>query len=452
MCRIKETVMAVKAVKAVTICMSVSLALVLPRFAAADAVTDWNVNAGKAAFAACIEPPGSNDPAHESRMYAMMHIAIHDALNAVDRRFRPYAYNAHGPAGASLEAAVASAARDVLVKVISEFPFPPVCVQAGIASVQADYVAAIGALPDNPAKMQGILVGQSSAAAIIELRVGDGSDKPLGNPDYEQGTQPGEFRFVPGFDFAAGEAWAHVTPFVLSQASQFRPGHPYQIGSKRYAADFNEVKAFGGDGVTTPSARTTDQTQFGLFWIESSPLGWNRIARTVSAKRGLSLWENARLFGLLNLSVADAYIAHFDVKYHYKFWRPVTAVHLADSDGNPDTLGDPTWTPLQFNYPTPDYVSGHSTAGGAASQALEEFFGTDNIGFTVCSLTLPLGQRCTDPSPVYRSYASFSQAAEANAFSRILVGIHFRNAVEEGVQLGRKIGQRTANLFLRPAH
>src|SRR4029453_5056237 len=144
-------------------------------------------------------------------------------------------------AGASLEAAVASAARDVLVKVISEFPFDPACVKAGIASVQADYDAAMGALPDNPAKMQGILVGQSSAAAIIALRVGDGSDKPLGNPDYEQGTQPGEFRFVPGFDFAAGEAWAHVTPFVLSQASQFRPGHPYQIGSKRYAADFNGV-------------------------------------------------------------------------------------------------------------------------------------------------------------------------------------------------------------------
>jgi hypothetical protein len=300
--------------------------------------------------------------------------------------------------------------------------------------------------------MQGILVGKFSAAAIVALRVGDGSDKPLGNPAYVQGTKPGEFRFVPGFDFAAGEAWAQVTPFVLSQSSQFRPGHPYQIGSQRYAADFNEVKAFGGDGVTTPSARTADQTQFGRFWIESSPLGWNRIARTASANRGLDLWENARLFGLLNLSVADAYIAHFDVKYHYKFWRPVTAVHLADSDGNPNTLGDSTWTPLQFNYPTPDYVSGHSTAGGAASQALEEFFGTDNIFFRVCSLTMPPGETCTDPSPVYRSYGSFSQAAEENALSRIMVGIHFRNAVEEGLKLGRKIGKRSADLFLRPAH
>jgi hypothetical protein len=237
---------------------------------------------------------------------------------------------------------------------------------------------------------------------------------------------------------------------VLSQSSQFRPGHPYQIRGKRYAADFNEVKAFGGNGVTTPSLRTPDQTQSGLFWIESSILGWNRIARNVSANRGLDLWENARLFGLLNMAVADAYIAHFDAKYHYKFWRPVTAVHLAQNDGNPETEGDPTWTPLQFNYPTPDYPSGHSTAGGAAAQALQEFFRTDSIGFSVCSLTMPSGQRCTDPHPVSRQYVSFSQAAEENAISRIMVGIHFRNAVEEGVELGRKIGKRAAQLFLRP--
>jgi hypothetical protein len=210
------------------------------------------------------------------------------------------------------------------------------------------------------------------------------------------------------------------------------------------------VKAFGGDGVTTPSLRTPGQTQFGLFWIESSILTWNRIARNVSASRGLDLWENARLFGLLNLAVADSYIAHLEGKYHYKLWRPVTAVQLADNDDNPDTVGDPSWTPLQFNYPTPTYPSGHSSAGGAASQTLEEFFGTDNIFFTVCSLTMPSGQRCTDVAPVSRSYSSFSQAAAENALSRIMVGLHFRMDVEEGVKLGRKIGKRAANLYLRP--
>jgi hypothetical protein len=378
-------------------------------------------------------------------------VAIHDALNAIDRRFRPYVYNVQGPTGASRPAAVASAARNVLVPVISELPFTAACVQAGIASVEADYAAAIAALPNNAARMQGIQVGQASAAAINALRTGDGSDEPLGDSEYEEGTEPGEFRFVPGFDFAAGAAWANVTPFVLRQTSQFRPGPPYQIQSNEYAADFNEIKAFGGDGVTTPSARTPDQTQLGLFWIESSPLTWNRIGREASASRGLDLWENARLFGLLNLAVADGYMSHFETKYHYKFWRPVSAVHTAASDGHPDTVGDPTWTPLQQNYPTPEYDSGHSVAGGAAAQVLREFFGTDNISFTICSQTLPSGQNCMDPSPVLRSYASFSQAAQENAFSRILIGIHFRNSVETGLQHGRRIGNRAVNMFLLPA-
>jgi hypothetical protein len=436
--------------RGVAIFLSLAAALFFPHPAAADSVTDWNVNAGKAALAACIEPPGSNDPMHESRLYAMVHVAIHDALNAIDRRFRPYVFSVQGPNGASREAAVASAARNVLVPIIGRLPFSAACVQAGIASVEADYAAAIGAIPNDAARMQGIQVGQSSAAAIVTARTGDGSDQPLPDFDYPQGTQPGEFRFPPGFDFAAGAAWAQVTPFVLSHGSQFRPGPPYKISSKKYAADFNELKAFGGDGVTSPSVRTPDQTQLGLFWIESPPLTWNRIARNVSASRGLDLWENARLFGLLNLAMADGYIGSMDAKYRYKFWRPVTAVHTADSDGNPETAGDPAWVPLQFNYPSPDYDSAHSVAGGAASQVLEEFFGTDKIAFRACSLTLPPGQRCTDPSPVSRSYTSFSEAAEENAFSRIVIGIHFRDAVEQGTQHGRKIGRRAANLFLRP--
>ncbi len=448
--QIRETVLAVRAGKTAAICLAMSAALVFPPGASADAVTDWNVNAGKAALAACIEPPGSSDPAHESRLYAMMHVAIHDALNAIDRRFQPYVFNVQGPAGASREAAVASAARNVLVSVISQLPASAACVQAGIASVEADYSAAIAALPNNSARLQGILVGQSSAAAIIALRAADGSDKDLADFNYPQGKEPGEFRFVPGFNFAAGAAWADVTPFVLNHSSQFRPGPPYKVSSKKYAADFNEIKTLGGDGVTTPSLRTPEQTEFGLFWIEGSVLTWNRIARDVSATRGLDLWENARLFGLLNLAVADGYIAHFDAKYRYNFWRPVTAVRLADDDRNPDTVGDLTWTPLQQNYPTPSYPSGHSTAGGAAAEVLEQFFGSDNIGFRICSLTLPVGQRCTDPRPLFRSYASFSQAADENAVSRIMVGLHFRNAVEEGLKLGRKIGKRAANLFLRP--
>ena len=257
----------------------------------------------------------------------------------------------------------------------------PACVQAGIASVEADYSAAIAALPNDAARTQGIQVGQASAAAIVALRAGDGSDAPMQDFNYPQGTDPGEFRFPPGVNFTFGTRWGNVTPFVLNHASQFRPGPPYKISSKKYAADFNEVKTFGGNGVTTPSARTPEQTQIALFWLESSPLAWNRMARSVSASRGLDLWENARLFGLLNLAMADGYIGNTDTKVRYNFWRPVTAVHLADTDGNPDTVGDPTWTPLEPNYPNPDYDSGHSLEGGAAAQVLREFFGTDNISF-----------------------------------------------------------------------
>jgi hypothetical protein len=417
--------------------------------AAADAVTNWNANAGKAAIAACISP--ADDPLHESRLYAMMHVAIHDALNAIERRSRPYAYDAVAPSDTSADAAIASAARHVLVAGISEIPapFPPACVTAGIATVNADYVAALAVIPDGLAKTNGIAVGQAAAAAILALRSGDGSDTPLLDFGYPQGTKPGEYRFTPGFNFVFAPGWARVTPFVLQHASQFRPQEPYKVSGKKYAADVNEVKSLGGDDITTPSTRTPEQTEIGRFWLESSPLAWNRLARSVSASQALALWENARLFGLLNLALADGYIASWEAKYRHNFWRPVTAIHTADSDGNPDTVGDPTWTPLQLTYPIPDYDSAHSVQGGAAAEALKQFFGTDDIAFTACSLTLPPGSRCFDAAPVVRSFSSFSQAAEENGLSRIYVGIHFRHAVEEGVKHGRKIAQRAANLFLK---
>ena len=210
------------------------------------------------------------------------------------------------------------------------------------------------------------------------------------------------------------------------------------------------MKSLGGDDVTTPSARTADQTEIALYWWESSPLKWNRIARTVSADQGLTLWENARLFGLLNMALADGYIAMVDSKNHYNYWRPVTAIRTADTDDNPDTTGDPTWTPLRPTPPNQDYASGHSIEGGAGAEVLKEFFGTDEITFQDCSETLAAGNTCSGATPVFRSYTSFSQAAAENAYSRILIGFHFRKSIEEGTEYGRKIGQRAANLYMRP--
>ena len=416
--------------------------------AGADRVAEWNARAGEAARAVCISPGGPPPP--EARLYAMMHLAIHDALNAIDRRSRPYAFDAQAKKGASADAAVAAAARDVLVPVLNQMPVPQACVDAAVASVEADYTAVLDTIPDGRAKSRGVAVGQAAAAAILALRAGDGSDTPLQDFNYPQGTAPGEYRFTPGVPFALLPGWGTVTPFVLRDSAQFRPGPPYPVTSQQYAADFNEVKRLGGDGVTTPSARTAEQTQIALFWVESSPLQWNRIARAVSAARGLDSWENARLFGLLNLALADGYIGSFATKYHYNYWRPVTAIRAADSDGNPNTSANPTWTPLRPTPPIPDYDSGHSVQGGAGAEVLKRFFGTDRVGFSTCSLTLPAGQTCSDASPVLRSYRSFSQAADENGLSRILVGFHFRLAVVEGIKHGRSIGNRAAKLFLQP--
>jgi hypothetical protein len=422
--------------------------------AAGDAVLAWNENAGEAATAACIAP--LNNPLHESRIYAIMHIAIHDALNAIDRRSRPYAFDGQRQPGASPAATVAAAARTVLVTLIDQLPSELTsapCIAAGKASAEADYAAALGLIPDTQAKTHGIALGEAAARAILARRASDGASVgPFLNFACPQDTEPGEYRCLPDTPFTAFEVWANVTPFVLQDSSQFRPEPPYRVTSKKYAADFNEVKSLGGDGISTPSRRTADQTEIALFWWESSPLKWNRIARTISPGQGLDLWENARLFGLLNVALADGYIAMVDTKTHYNFWRPITAIRNGDTDGNPATTGDPNWTSLRPTPPDRDYVSGHSIQGGAGAEVLKQFFGTDRIRFQDCGATLPAGSTCSDASPVLRSYSTFSEAAAENAFSRILIGFHFRKAVEEGTDYGRKIGKRATNLYFRAVH
>jgi hypothetical protein len=418
--------------------------------ATADPVVAWNANAGDASVAACFL--GGYAP-QEARMYAMTHLAIHDALNGIDRRSRPYAVDLHTTRRTSPDAAVAAAAHDVLVSVLSSFSFflPADCIAGGVASVEADYVAALDAIPNGRAKTRGIALGQEAADAILALRASDGYDTPPVDPNYQEGTAPGEYRYTPGTPFAfAPHLGEDLAPFALRDGSQFRPGPPFPLASRRYAADVNEVQRLGGDDVTTPSARTDEQTEIALFWVESSPLQWNRIARTVSTAEGLDSWENARLFGLLNIALTDGYIGTFETKYHYRFWRPVTAIRLAGIDGNPATIADPAWTPLLQNPPIPDYDSGHATEGGAGAQVLRRFFHTDRMSFSLCSFTLPAGQRCSDATPTLRHFNRFSQAMRENGVSRIYVGFHFRDAVATGIRHGKRIGTWTVNHVLRP--
>jgi hypothetical protein len=421
--------------------------------ASSDAVIAWNAHAGEAAMKACIAP--LDDPFHESRIYAMMHIAIHDALNAIDRKFQPYVFDKRVEPGASPQAAVAAAARDVMVPLLGrlprELPFiTQPCIDASLASVEAAYTAALEALPDSPAKAQGIAAGQAAAAAILARRTTDGAVGPFLNSSCPQDTSPGKYQCTPERPFVAFEVWGKVTPFALQDSTQFRPGPPYAVTDKAYAADYNEVKSLGGDGSTTPSTRTTDQTEIAYFWWESSPLKWSRIARTVSVNSGFSPWQNARLFALLNMALADGYVAMSATKNHYSYWRPVTAIRAGETDGNPDTAGDATWTPLRPTPANQDYASGHSIEGGVGAEVLKQVFGTDEVSFQDCGVKLPAGSACGDPSPVLRSYSSFSQAATENALSRILIGFHFRKSIEEGTQYGRKIGERAATNYLRP--
>jgi hypothetical protein len=416
-----------------------------------NAVIAWNDTAATAALDACLAPV--NNPLHESRMYTTMHLAIHDALNAIERHSRPYALDIRVP-GASPRAAVAAAAHGVLVPLLQELPAPfSDCVTGAdvVGDVDAAYATALDAVPAGAAKTRGVALGQAAAAAMLALRTEDRSATALFVTDYPQGTEPGEYRFTPGQTFAFAPSWGDVTPFALASGLQFAPGPPYPVRSRQYAKDFNEVKRLGGDGVTTPSDRTPDQTQLARFWVESSPLQWNRIARTVALSRGLDMWKSARLFGLLNMALADGYIAAFKVKYDvYKYWRPVTAIHEAANDGNPATAADATWTELVPTPPIPDYDSGHSVEGGAGSTVLRRVFGTDHMRFSLCSFTLLPGEMCTDPTPAMRHYSSFSQASQENGLSRIMVGFHFRKAITEGIRHGTRIANLTVDDYLQP--
>jgi PAP2 superfamily len=417
-----------------------------------EAVLMWNDIAAQATVTSGISP--LLDPLHESRLYAMVHIAINDALNAIQRRTRPYVFNIGTFPGASPEAAVAAAAHDVLVPVLRDLPdvFAAADIDRAVQEVDDAYNAALGAIADGKAKRQGIAIGKAAAAVIVATRSGDGADTEFLDHDKPRSDAPGQFQFVEKTDFQVAPGWADVTPFVMRSGAQYRPRPPYDLTSKKYAADLNEIKEFGR---LEPSSRDAEQTEIAFFWFEASPMRWNRIARTVSEEVGLDLWANARLFGLLNVALADGYIGNWDSKQFYNRWRPETAVRLADTDGNPNTTGEATWTPLWGSSgATPEYDSGHTIEGSAAAVVLADVFGTDAMTFDVCSYTFKDSPQnnCDGSEPIVRHYASFSQASDENGVSRIYIGWHFRNAVDSGHKHGTQIGNRAVNHFFQPVH
>jgi hypothetical protein len=372
---------------------------------------------------------------------------MHDALNAITPRFARYADTGPIDRDASAAAAVLTAAHDAIVGA------DPVAQ----AATDAWYASEMAALSGTGGVADGVSIGHRAAAAILARRATDGVAGGGVGP-YHPGSNPGDYQFTfpfntPDFDFfgtggfADASNWGTVvTPFVLRSASQFRPGRPYGAPSNaaavltsRYTADFNEVKAIGCAGC---AARTPTQTEIALFWRENSPTGWNRITRVIAEQQHLDAADAARLFAVLQMGEFDAYTASLEAKYYYNFWRPVSAVALAESDGNPLTSTASGWQVLAFpTPPVPDYPSAHSTAGGSAAAIIEALVPGRIRPFSTTSGSLP---------GVTRTFSSVAAAADENRLSRIYIGYHFRHATKVGVAQGRVVGNYVAGHSLRP--
>src|SRR5215468_2247638 len=395
----------------------------LPTRARANPITDWDVIAYDA-----VKASGKIGPVTTCDV-AMAHVAMHDALNAIDQRYEPYAFDAVAPRGASPEAAVAAAAHYVL---IARIPNQKAALDRALAS-------ALAAIPDGKAKVDGVATGRAAAAAILERRADDGSD--VVRP-YKPGARLGVWRLTPpAFAQPIGVGFGKVKPFTMTGGEQFELPRPsyFNLSSAEYAADYNEVKSLGGADSKT---RTAEQSEIARFWYEPSPGVHIRLARDLTVTRKLNLWDSARLFALLHLASADCLIAGYGAKYRYNFWRPVTAIRNGAYDGNPQTAGDPTWNSSLETPSHPEYLSLHAILAAAWAETLARFFGTDQVGFTIKSAA---------PYPgITRSFTSFSQAAQEAADSRVYAGVHFRSSCRDGLAIGREIGAQTFDNFLQP--
>ena len=362
-----------------------------------------------------------------SRINAMVHLAIHDALNGIEEKYSRYAF-AGVDKNADPFAAAAVASYEVLVH---EIPGNKKYLDSVLEN-------ALNGLKEGNAKAKGIALGKAAARAVINKRANDGS---AGNPIVQipAANNPGAYQVVAPFNFVFAPYWQDVKPFAIGKSNQFRSAPFPSLTSDKYTKAFEEVKQ---TGKVNSSTRTPDQTAYAKFWYEFSEAGWNRVARTVVSNQKLNMLEAARLFALVDMAIADAYIAGWDSKFHYNFWRPYTAIRNAGHDGNDATMADASWEPSEPTPPVHDYPSTHSALGNAAATVLALLLG-DNTAFSMTSPT-------AYPAGTIRSFNSFSQAANENADSRVRAGIHFRFSCEAGQEMGNKIGAWTVANCLKP--
>lgn len=427
--------------------LAAALLAALATPAAADEVTDWNqVTVASATLL--------GGPPQQARTAALVHIAIHDALNAIDPRYESYAVLPAAPASASPNAAIAQAAHDVLHALIDPLPASPNRT-AALTAIDNRYAQTLGLPPYSSSETQGMAVGANAAEAILALRNGDGSATPT--LPYTLAPGPGVHQpTAPNFPAPAFNGWARMLPFAMRRPAQFRmePGEIFDLSGAAYARDFNEVKQVGSLAART-AAPDSPQTDIARFW-PAGGANWNASAVVIASGRNLDRWQHARLFALLNIAQVDGTIAVFDTKYAYNFWRPVAAIRWLPSDGNPATTPDADWLPLFSTLsppglttpPYPDYPCGLPNQSGAAVEVLRRFFGTDALPFSRTVALPPVGG--LPGKTVTRSYATLRQAAAESASARVYAGIHFRSGCVQGVRQGEKVGRFAIQHYLRP--
>ena len=386
--------------------------LVLPALGKADVVQDWN---------AIMQTTVSTlPPFPEARSAAITQLAVFEAVNSITHDYQPYLGTITAPVGASPEAAAISAAYTVLRAL-----FP-----ANAVSLDAARATSLAAIPSGRAKNDGIAVGQSAAMAMMAARANDGSS-PL-TFFMPTSANPGEWQLTPGCPAAGGAFfnWQNVRPFGISSAAQFRVDPPPELAGGRYAIAYDEVKAVGDINSTQ---RPQDRTDVAHLFANITPVGiFNPIARILGATERKSLSENAHDLAILNMAISDAAVATFETKYHYKFWRPVTAIHEAALDGNDKTDPDPNFQPLIPTPCFPSYPSAHGVLSNAARAALEDIYGNVSFSITLSSPAVP---------GVNITYTNLRQITDDISDARVYGGIHFRTDQDAGSIMGLRIGQ-----------
>ncbi|MFC4722178.1 hypothetical protein ACFO5O_07590 [Geojedonia litorea] len=399
----------------------------------ADMVLTWN----KAMQDLYTFPRGVGTPPISSAYtWTLVHLAMHDALNSITPRYETYARVAVDK-DADPDAAVAQAAYDVILT-INKIPFAPAFVPQNLTSIHSLLETSLNAIPDGDAKTKGIALGHAVAQALMAKRASDLPHLFLISPNTPpDGTQPGEFRYIflppaPGGKGFAFPDFGKLQPFFMSKDDMYIPGPPYAVNSPEYASDFNEAKTYGA---INSQVRTADQTEIGVFWSENSNRSWNFVARQVMESynpQSQNAWKAARYFAVVHGAIMDAYISTTISKIQYYTWRPESAIHLADSDGNDLTVADPIWKPLLPTPPIPEYPSVLSFSGAAVGQFVFRHFGDrDNYVINQTSGFVP---------GVVRSFSSISDAVKENSLSSIYSGFHFRQGIEIGEVLGKSYG------------